>query len=1065
MNKVVRSGAALLAISMSFALTPVTAMAATAQEQIGNATVDNFPNSPSPSSSSFDWAQRAKDYDSYVYDWSDRGSFTTISTDASALNMPAGSVTYKMPAYYGDTRVQGTSGNGNQEAVNEIASVVGASLVGIDKSKQNGQDYVDMLRTFYHPDLGVAKNSPSSASSAPGSDSIWYTTVANVLYYMLGSQYPDVTDMNSMLKSIANQYYEMLDSLGGANANITMQDYDFATHTAVSGRNEGGEAAAGAAAILLWAHAKFNDAKYLQGAEWAMEALERSNQNLYYEVVPVLAPYIAARMNAEDGTDYDISKYIGWMIGGSNVRSGWGTLTGNWGGIDVSGLVGSQTDGGPEGGTNGNKGYAFAMNSFAMPLIAATAKYDSRYASLIGRWMLNIDNASRYFYADQLTASQQYYGSKYINDPAHVIAYEGLTSSGSAGIKAMGDVPERSGSWGVGGDATSLGLYGSSWVGFMGAALHGTNVSGVLRTDLNALDFFGSNPYPTSLYYNPNSTAASVKVSVDSVSDLYDSVSNSVVARNVSESANIQIPAGESMVLVQVPAGATQSTKGSETLFDGKAVAWDRGSNRDLALDAAQISATSTAENSSASAVNDGDIDTAWMSDGAGSQSLTVDLGASKVIAHLSIVWGEEAASEFSVETSADGLNWNEQEQVTDASGGRTAVSFAPTNARYARITMTKPVIPDANGYSIRSLSVSGADGSEDLALHSVTKSSSTSSSSTTGNPSNATDGDPTTRWESSTGDPQWLEVDLGKERAVGSVSVSWETAAAKHYEIQVSSDGEAWRSVAAVTNATSPITVSTDLPSGTEARYVRIYGTSRLTTYAYSVFAFNVYAPANSQTTNPDSTAATRPTEIVSMRSDSQVAAMPNQALKSDPSGASRKGGIIAKTTTVVLAKGLTPSSEMKAVWLAHSSERSDSQYVTAETWKGTTTKEGTIEMKGFSPNPGIYTVRVTDAYGASASVTDVRVAAKGNPDDSGSSTSEPSSAPVPPSPSSSSKPGVTASSGSPHTPAVNSTESQKTGTTGLAHSGASIMIFVLIAGLGLALGSLALMVRKSGR
>ncbi len=552
------------------------------QRQIEISAISAFPSSPAPRSTLFDWAQRARDYDNYVYDRTDRGSYTTISEDTTALNMPTGgSVTYKMPAYYGDTRILGISGNGNQEAVTQISSVVGASLVGIDKSNQDGYNYVDMLRTFFHPDIGVAKNVPS-ASAGPGAGSLWYTTVSNVLYYMLGDLYPNSTDMTTMLRSIADKYYGMLEKLGGTNANIDIQDYDFSTGTVFTGRNEGGDAAAGAAAILLWAHSKFGDAKYLEGAKWAMSALERSDKNLYYEIIPVLAPYIAARMNAVHGTKYDVSKYLSMLLSGSDARSGWGTISGTWGGVDVSGLQGSRTDGGPLGGTNGNTGYAFAMNSFATPLLAATAKYDSRYADIVGRWMLNLNHAARYFYADQLNAKQQYHGKRFINDGAHVIAYEGLTSSGSAGIEAMGDVPLRSGRWGLGREATCLGLYGSGWVGFMGAALSNTDATNVVRTNLNALDFFGDNTYPTYLYYNPNRADVTVTVRLGSgTKDLYDSVSESILASGVSGETQVTVPAGHSVVLVEVPVGATKSTNGSAVTFDGHAVAWDNNDDRD----------------------------------------------------------------------------------------------------------------------------------------------------------------------------------------------------------------------------------------------------------------------------------------------------------------------------------------------------------------------------------------------------------------------------------------------------------------------------------------------------
>lgn len=1023
------------------------------QQQVSNSTVSGFPTSPQPSTGSFDWAQRAKDYDAFVYDWQDRGSYTTIQTDTSALNMPAGSTTFKMPAYYGDTRVQGDAGNGNQEAVTQIASVVGATLVGVDKSDQDGKDYVDMLRTFYHPDLGVAKDTPSSSSSAPGSQSIWYTTVSNVLYYMLGDQYPDATDMTPMLRSIADQYYAMLKSVGGANADITMQDFDFATGTAVKGRNEGGEAAAGAAAILLWAHAKFGDSKYLEGAEWAMDALQRSNQNLYYEVIPILAPYIAARMNAEDGTDYDVSKYIGWLMAGSNTRRGWGTITGTWGGVDVSGLSGSKTDCGPKGCTNGNTGYAFAMNSFATPLLAATAKYDARYADTIGRWMLNVDHAARYFYADQLTADQQYWGSRFIDDPAHVIAYEGLTTSGSAGIMALGDVPDRSANWGVGKDATSLGLYGSSWVGFMGASLSATNVANVVRTDLNALDFFGTNAYPTYLYYNPNTTDAKVSVALESGSkDLYDSVSDSMLATGVSGTTTITVPAGHSVVLVEVPAGATRATQGSATTFDGTAVAWNRNTDRDLVVESAGVTASSSAEGSDPSAVADGDTSTLWTSGAGGEQSLTVDLGAAKTVSRASVVWGPEAARAFRLETSEDGVNWSVQTAASDGSGGGSQLGFPPVRARYVRLVLTEPVIEGAAAYSVRTLEVNGSSASDDLALNQPTTASSIQN--TTNKVENATDGDASTRWESKTADPQWLQVDLGKTQDVGRVVIAWETAAAMDYTIDVSDDGNTWTTAATVQNTTSPVTTVTDLPAGTTARYIRMNGTSRLTKYAYSLYSLSVYAPAGSTTLNPDGSATSRPAEVLGVES---------------AEGAS--GFVAGAEGASVSVASFTPDAEVTVTWTPTGTADSPaSGGGSATTWTGRTGSDGTAEVTGTLPAAGTYTVRATDAFGVTALAEDsVEVGAAPEPEPSESTEpsepSEPSESGEPTEPSESAQPSEPAESGSPTTPGTGSPSATGTATgsssptatedaTDLAHTGAT-------AG---SLGALALLLVTTG-
>lgn len=732
-----------------------------------------------------------------------------------------------MPSYYGDIRVD--EAEGVQEAVCQIASVVGATLVGVDKSRQDGHDYTSMLRTFYHPGLHVAKNIPSSAPDAPGGDSIWYTTAANALYFMLGAQYPDSTGMTSILRGIADSYCGMVEACGGADADLTMQDFDFATGTKVAGRNEGGEAAAGAAAVLLWAATKFGDDKYLRGAKWAMDYLERSEDNLFYEVLVVLAPYVAARLNARHGTSYDVSKYFDWLMQGSDVRNGWGTVEGNWGGYDVSGLGGSRSDTG---------GYAFAMNTFASTLTAATAKYDHRYADAVGRWMLSLHNAARFFYADQMPEQKQYYGTRFVEDPAHVIAYEGLMRTGPDGIQARSDVPTRSGSWGLADSATGLGLYGASWVGFLAATVARTNVDGVLRTDLNALDFHAETAWPTHLYYNPGPEPARVELALGSAKRLlYDAVTDTVLADSASGTAVVEVPSGSSRVLVQAPAGATVTRSGTVRLIDGVAVGYDAMPTRDLAH-RRSASAGSTAAGSSPANAVDGRTDTAWISGPAAGQTFTVDLGTARRVSQAVLTWGSTYAGRCTVHTSADGTTWEVAAALTGGTGGVQEVDFAPVRARWVRLTLSAP---SGSGYRLRSLEVRQAD------LAAGRPVTASSEQNTVNIAAHLTDGCASTRWESAASDPQWCTVDLGRTTALGTVVVVWEAAAAKAYTIQVSEDDTAWTTVYG-TESGAGGTATVGLPAGTTGRYVRVHATERATRYAYSAYAVELYAPATTR-------------------------------------------------------------------------------------------------------------------------------------------------------------------------------------------------------------------------
>ena len=104
-----------------------------------------------------------------------------------------------------------------------------------------------------------------------------------------------------------------------------------------------------------------------------------------------------------------------------------------------------------------------------------------------------------------------------------------------------------------------------------------------------------------------------------------------------------------------------------------------------------------------------------------------------------------------------------------------------------------------------------------------------------------ATDGDPSTRWSSWWTDNQWITVDVGSARTFSRVILRWETAYGKDYRIEVSDDNSTWRTVATVTGGNGGIDNLT-FPAAT-ARYVKMTGVHRGTSYGYSLWEFEAYA------------------------------------------------------------------------------------------------------------------------------------------------------------------------------------------------------------------------------
>ncbi|MFI6318109.1 discoidin domain-containing protein [Nonomuraea sp. NPDC050556] len=137
-------------------------------------------------------------------------------------------------------------------------------------------------------------------------------------------------------------------------------------------------------------------------------------------------------------------------------------------------------------------------------------------------------------------------------------------------------------------------------------------------------------------------------------------------------------------------------------------------------------------------------------------------------------------------------------------------------------------------------VSASPAQAAETLLSQGKPATASSTESSSYG-AANAVDGSATTRWASAEGsDPQWLRVDLGATYTISRVSLSWEAAYGKAYQIQVSPDGTTWTTIASTTTGDGGTDELTGLTGS--GRYVRMNGTARGTSYGYSLFEMQVY-------------------------------------------------------------------------------------------------------------------------------------------------------------------------------------------------------------------------------
>ncbi|MFD1050514.1 discoidin domain-containing protein, partial [Kibdelosporangium lantanae] len=110
----------------------------------------------------------------------------------------------------------------------------------------------------------------------------------------------------------------------------------------------------------------------------------------------------------------------------------------------------------------------------------------------------------------------------------------------------------------------------------------------------------------------------------------------------------------------------------------------------------------------------------------------------------------------------------------------------------------------------------------------------------------NAVDGNLKTRWASVEGaDPQWLRVDLGETSTVHRVVLDWEAAYAKKYRLEISDDGVNFTTVTTVTDGNGGTDDLTGL-SG-HGRYLRLVGTTRATSYGYSLWEIQAFGTTDS--------------------------------------------------------------------------------------------------------------------------------------------------------------------------------------------------------------------------
>jgi hypothetical protein len=376
------------------------------------------------------------------------------------------------------------------------------------------------------------------------------------------------------LTTIANWYAAYTVIRDTALADFAQTGFDFSAMTPYqNGVWKEPDAAVGMAALFYIGYQLSGEGAYLTAAIALMDYIEAYFGGPLYEILLYYAPVLMARLNVLHGTNYDITRALNRVFDGNSIpRGGWGSIAGEWGDYEVNGLFGSKTDGG---------GYAFAMNTFAAAgAVAPLVRYDARYAYSVGKWLLHLHSNARYFFPDATEPENQSLGSTPLNATAlnadappsfnaallHATPYEGIRRERNGKSPWFGGDPTVYG-WAE----TDLSLYSGAHTGVLGALFERTDHDGILRVDLCATDLFAigikdstgifdstDDAFPTCLIYNPYPDERRLRYPIRSAGlvDLFDTVSNTLVAGGVSGETTLVIPADGARVIVELPASS-----------------------------------------------------------------------------------------------------------------------------------------------------------------------------------------------------------------------------------------------------------------------------------------------------------------------------------------------------------------------------------------------------------------------------------------------------------------------------------------------------------------------------
>src|SRR4029079_1384428 len=186
-----RASCALLVCASSLA--PLFSQAT--GRQFALAPIDLLPNSPTTYQMR-DWYQTATNFHTLAFNTTATGQFLRLMRIDNTLQPPQTQTWFGLPAYVGETRTFGETGEPIHEAVASLPAVLGGTFVGVNKTT-GPYNWVAMSQEYYvnRNSQYVVLNTPFSSSG----QSAWYETYPDILLYAIADHYPGESSLQTAL--------------------------------------------------------------------------------------------------------------------------------------------------------------------------------------------------------------------------------------------------------------------------------------------------------------------------------------------------------------------------------------------------------------------------------------------------------------------------------------------------------------------------------------------------------------------------------------------------------------------------------------------------------------------------------------------------------------------------------------------------------------------------------------------------------------------------------------------------------------------------------------------------